>query len=697
MRGVMDLTGESIPGDMDEWDIHTDGKIALSGEWELYWGQLLQPEDFNATNAPAPIYISVPQAWKKVEIDGTIIEPKGYATYRLVIKLPEPGDIGIKMPVENSFYRLWINGEFIDESEMITNGLLKTYQKYVYAYVTTETPEVEIIWQLGNELMPRGGVFESPYIGNEPDMRQWEKTSVIFEIMLIGSLLIMAFFNLTLFVMRKKEAGSLIFAIFAFVMVGTVIFSGEIMLISYIIELRWMIVYRISTILILLAISAFYHFLHYLYWQDSSILYIVLTDSLILILVLLTIVFPDRLVPYMGYLFMIFWVTSVGIALTVIKAVRKKRSGVYLIIIGSLCFFGTSFADYLAMTGMIESPNLTWVGLFILVAFQSILLAQRFSQSLNRSERLTYELETKNKALNNLTDQLEIKVEERTRELTDALDHLKRIQNQVIVQEKLASLGKLTAGIAHEIKNPLNFVNNFSLISVELISELKTDLSRVYDRLDAAVRENVEENFELLKTNIEKINEHGKRADGIVKAMLLHSREKSGEASRTDINDLIEEYLNLSYHGMRALDPSFIVTIERNFAPDLKPIIVFRQDLGRVFMNLFNNAFYSVNEKRTASGSPDYAPGLEVTTSVSGEYVEIRVRDNGTGIPQDVQNRIFTPFFTTKPTGQGTGLGLSLTHDIIVQVHRGEIDIGSVEGEYAEFTVRLPLNSENGE
>jgi signal transduction histidine kinase/ligand-binding sensor domain-containing protein len=278
------------------------------------------------------------------------------------------------------------------------------------------------------------------------------------------------------------------------------------------------------------------------------------------------------------------------------------------------------------------------------------------------------------------------------RRLNSTLENLKSAQEQLVVQEKLASLGALTAGIAHEIKNPLNFVNNFSELSVELNQELREEL----DKYRGAVGEDDYANITGLLTDLEKnarkINEHGKRADSIVRSMLLHSRGQRGERQFTDLNTMLEEYLNLSYHGMRAQDSSFNATIERAFDKGLRPVEVVPQDLSRVFLNILNNACYAVSEKSrklgTASG---YAPTLRVTTADLGDWVEIRIGDNGLGIPAEVREQIFHPFFTTKPTGQGTGLGLSISHEIVVQEHAGQLDVETEPGQYTEFIVRLPM------
>ena len=271
-----------------------------------------------------------------------------------------------------------------------------------------------------------------------------------------------------------------------------------------------------------------------------------------------------------------------------------------------------------------------------------------------------------------------------------ALRELKTAQASLIQAEKMASLGQLTAGIAHEIKNPLNFVNNFASLSVELLDELKETAAPAIAALSADKRAEVDETVELLTGNLEKISEHGKRADNIVKSMLEHSRGVSGERREVDLNGLIEEALNLAYHGARAQDQSFNITLERDYASTLKPIELAPQEMTRVFLNLFGNGFYAANKRARENGDRSFRPVLVVATREANDAVEVRVRDNGTGIPPEIKDKLFQPFFTTKPTGEGTGLGLSISYDIVTQQHGGTITVESEPGMFTEFTIRLP-------
>lgn len=276
-------------------------------------------------------------------------------------------------------------------------------------------------------------------------------------------------------------------------------------------------------------------------------------------------------------------------------------------------------------------------------------------------------------------------------EIRKANKELKDTQAQLIQAEKMASLGQLTAGIAHEIKNPLNFINNFADLSVGLTDEIKEEIEKQVQRYEKEDYEYLIEIVGDLNQNCKKINEHGRRADSIVKGMLLHSRGKSGEMQKTDINALLAEYVSLAYHGMRAQDTSFNIKLESDYDNSLAPINVVPQNISRVFLNTVNNACYSTHEKKKERGD-SFDPVVKVSTKDLGNKAEIRIRDNGKGISKENLDKIFNPFFTTKPTGKGTGLGLSLSFDIVVQEHRGELRVESTEGEFAEFIITIPKN-----
>jgi two-component system NtrC family sensor kinase len=274
------------------------------------------------------------------------------------------------------------------------------------------------------------------------------------------------------------------------------------------------------------------------------------------------------------------------------------------------------------------------------------------------------------------------------KDVATSLEDLRTAQDRLVQTQKLASLGQLTAGIAHEIKNPLNFVNNFSSVSVELIDELREALGGTH--LDSKLRADIGEIADTLQGNLDKVVQHGKRADAIVKNMLLHSRQGSGEHRPVDINALVEESLNLAYHGARAEKQGFTITLERSFDPAAGEVDLFPQEITRALLNLISNGFYAATKRKAGADGGNYEPTLAATTKNLGNSVEITIRENGTGIPTEAREKLFNPFFTTKPAGEGTGLGLSISHDIIVKQHGGSIEVDTQPGEYTELRIVLP-------
>ncbi len=322
-----------------------------------------------------------------------------------------------------------------------------------------------------------------------------------------------------------------------------------------------------------------------------------------------------------------------------------------------------------------------WAWLLYIAVFAAVVWLFVYYRSLQlvRDKRL---LEHKVQLRTEEVLQQKEEIEAQRDNLEKAVDELKITQSQLIQSEKLASLGELTAGIAHEIQNPLNFVNNFSEVSVEMINDYKEDIGREPEGLEAELLENLEQ-------NLQKINQHGKRAGGIVRNMLMHSRTNSGDRELTDINALADEYMRLAYHGLKAKDKTFnaaITTDQHNKLPKVK---IAPQDVGRVLLNIFSNAFYAVHQKQKKNIA-GYQPQVKLTTTGDKTHVEIRIRDNGDGIPENIKNKVMQPFFTTKPTGEGTGLGLSISYDIIVKGYGGSIDINTEPGSYTEFVVTIP-------
>jgi two-component system NtrC family sensor kinase len=345
---------------------------------------------------------------------------------------------------------------------------------------------------------------------------------------------------------------------------------------------------------------------------------------------------------------------------------------------------GTVLAQLLWAIGLICFP----IGMSCYLGVQTAFTNRKLLATLNEVQTLSAQnLLQEQEKQQILADQnilLEHQVEERRAELNRSLTDLRSTQTQLVQREKMASLGELTAGIAHEIQNPLNFVNNFSELNKEMIGELEDELKAGNADEALAIASDI-------KQNEEKINHHGKRADSIVKGMLEHSRVGSGEKQPTDLNALADEFLKLAYHGLRAKDKDFNAEITTQFDADMPDVQVIPQDMGRVLLNLFNNAFYAVNQKAKTAGA-DYKPEVSVTTSSENGQVIIKVKDNGNGIPDAIKEKIMQPFFTTKPTGEGPGLGLSLSYDIVVKGQGGSITVESNVGKGSEFIIQLPVN-----
>lgn len=376
----------------------------------------------------------------------------------------------------------------------------------------------------------------------------------------------------------------------------------------------------------------------------------------------------------------IFFTLIGGTIIMLVYFLRKKNREARLFVIAALPFLVSLILSVFT--------DIEWVvyggGIWTIVVL-SWGMFEKFRNLQIENARIALEKEEeRSRMIAQQNELLEQQVAARTAELKQSLEDLKQTQNQLIQSEKMASLGELTAGIAHEIQNPLNFVNNFSEVSAELLQELKEEAQKGdIDEVNAIADDVIQ--------NLEKIAHHGRRADGIVKGMLQHSRTSSGQKEATDVNTLADEYLRLAYHGLRAKDKSFNADLVTNFAEGLPKINIIAQDVGRVLLNLFTNAFYATQEKAKQSQLTNYKPVVTVSTKQVGNAIEITVKDNGTGIPDAIKDKILQPFFTTKPTGEGTGLGLSLSYDIVVKGHAGGINIESKEGEGSAFIITLPL------
>ena len=382
-----------------------------------------------------------------------------------------------------------------------------------------------------------------------------------------------------------------------------------------------------------------------------------------------------------------------------IQAIREGRTNAWFMLMSILVMVAILLIGTVIISWVDDYPVYKGIAIAVInllffltlpISF-AIILAREHAQTNRHLEAKLVEVaqlsHEKEGILTQQNETLERQVTERTAELTQSLTDLRDTQQQLIQREKLASLGELTAGIAHEIQNPLNFVNNFADVSNELVQELKQEREKT-DRDQALEGEILDD----LEQNLQKIGYHGKRASSIVKNMLDHSRTSTGQRELTDINALADEYLRLSYHGLRAKDKSFNAQLNTQFDPALSKLNVVAQDVGRVLLNLFNNAFYAVQERQRATPVA-YKPAVSVSTQQREGFAEIRISDNGTGIPDAVKEKIFQPFFTTKPTGQGTGLGLSLSYDIITKGHGGSLTLDTKPGEGTTFVIRLPTRT----
>jgi two-component system NtrC family sensor kinase len=402
----------------------------------------------------------------------------------------------------------------------------------------------------------------------------------------------------------------------------------------------------------------------------------------------------------------LFWSYPVVLMLEVLRvsivALKQKKAGAKILLLGTTGFllFTIAFVinDYLDYKGINRGllGTVFWhIGLFCVPISFTIFTAKEFARTGRSLQKKLEEVETlsaeKEQILTTQNETLERQVTERTGELNQSLAHLRTTQAQLIQKEKLASLGELTAGIAHEIQNPLNFVNNFSELSVELAQELKEEAEK--PEID---KELIIDLARDLTQNQEKINLHGKRASSIVKGMLEHSRITTGERQLTDINQLADEYLRLAYHGLKAKVSNFECELMTDFDPNLPKVEVVPQEIGRVLLNLINNGFYVVQEqgkRKTEHGISAYKPTLTLRTKAEKGQLIIYVKDNGGGIPDTLKDKIFQPFFTTKPTGEGTGLGLSLAYDIVTKGHGGTLEVETKEGEGTTFLVKLPIEA----
>ncbi len=519
-----------------------------------------------------------------------------------------------------------------------------------------------------------------------------------FQTLMTAAPLVLALLHLLLFAFYPRLKENLYFALFAMSISALAFLLYQLIAFSFVMESRQtFFVFKLIHPVLLLMFLFGLRFLYALFYDKlPRRFWVFLLTSIGL-----------GILPWFNLSTMPVYI-ALGVIVMLVEMLRvavlafmRKKEDAWIIGFGFVFFILTVIIMMLGFARVVPDEyamlfiEVFWiVGVLGLLLSMSIYLARniaRTSKNLEAEMTKSLQLEVEN-ARKEVELQKAAELKAAYQELDAAHTNLKATQQQLITQEKLASLGQLTAGIAHEIKNPLNFVNNFAALSVDLAKELREEIAKLEDGgskiVDGERLASIKEILETLEQNAEKINHHGKRADSIVKSMMQHARGSSGQREMVDINHLLDEAVNLTYHGMRANDASFNVTIEKEYDSSIGKLEVVPQDISRVLLNIINNACYAANQKKKAS-EDGFSPTLSVATKNLSDKIEVRIRDNGNGIPPDVRAKIFNPFFTTKPAGQGTGLGLSISHDIIVQQHHGEIKVKTEEGKFTEFIISL--------
>ena len=525
----------------------------------------------------------------------------------------------------------------------------------------------------------------------------------VLNAMYAGIFIVLTIIHLVLFVMYRKQKANLFFSIAT---ASAAIANGLFIVIIYSHDISFRVYATIFDWIFLLTVFNLFLFIaiHFLFLQSRGIFFwIIVGYSLGSLLFWFSNVFPER--SEMLAFMLPFWISMLESLRIAWLSYRKKHRDAGIIVVGLTVYlifysifillyegivrnreigFGSDFSliDITYLVGVISVPIALSLFLSRDFAFTSRELENQLKEVRHLSAKTIEQEQERQRILASQNETLEQQVKERTVALSRSLEELKSTQAQLFQSEKMASLGELTAGIAHEIQNPLNFVNNFSEVNIELLNELTQEMDKGNVTDAKGLAKDIQENEQ-------KINHHGKRADRIVKGMLQHSRNRSGVKEPTDINALADEYLRLAYHGLRAKDKSFNASMKTDFDQTIGKVSIIPQDIGRVILNLITNAFYAVDEKRKEQ-IQNYEPSVSVSTKKLRHGFEVNVRDNGNGIPSHVIDKIFQPFFTTKPTGQGTGLGLSMSYDII-KGHKGELNVKTKEGEYTEFKIILTV------
>ena len=663
------------------------GVIALDG-WEYRWGD--SPLDERglptwAADASAP-------GWQPTTMT---FSPPGEAQEFLWLRIRLPEDLPAN-PVVGTSHVMFNFEVYLDSTRIYQFGKLQPDPRNRYAMVIPHfipLPEEAqgrmLSLRIFSDYRTLTGIQDPVFLGSEADVfravyREDLARFIIGVVMLVVGVLVL----LLLVNVRERQRALLLFYLGLFSLCFGSSYTTDSPLSGFVIASPAVLFFLASTFFLFpVGLLGFFEqvigpgYKNVIRWLFR--IHLVFFGVLWVVNIVILPLFPVLLTVFFGLL----TVSLLATAITVIPAIRSgspeaKIFGTGLFIVVVLGLFDTILQGFVLVP---NAPDLSHWGVLIFMLSLGYLLYYRFTEN-------TRQLQVAHAQLEDYSATLEQRVEERTEELEQSLNRLTEAQDQLIQSEKLAGLGRLTAGIAHEIKNPLNFVNNFSQLATELADELAEELQTHPDKPVADILGAVQDLLDDLKFNTEKIHEHGRRADSIVKSMMQHARGGEGQRRPTDVNRLLDEYVTLAYHGMRASTPAFNVTIERDYDASVGAVEMVPEEVCRVFVNVMNNAFYAVHERALSSGE-GYTPTVAVRTRRDGEQVEIRVGDNGAGMPESVRARIFEPFYTTKPTGEGTGLGLSISYDIVVQGHGGTMEVESTEGEGTAFVMTLPTGN----
>ena len=661
-NGIMDLRNVDFNKEI----------VSLKGVWGFYWKKLINPNDSQIKPSG---FVEFPNLWKDTKLKGINLQAEGYASYVLTVLLPKyKKPLALEISDTYSSYRLFINGRLYAEAGSPDTSLKKIVPKFLIQTVSiiNTFDTLNLVLQIANFEHSKGGPYKGILLGDKVSLFSKRNMESAFDLVLTGCFFMGGIFFIGLFLFGRQDKSILYFALFSIVYCYRIIGARTYVLHSLFPNIPWTITLHLEYLALFISIGLFSEYTRALYPKECNKFIMSLQLWICLLLSGMVILFRPHFFTQLinPFLFVMFFMI-LNILYIYGKAIQHNRVGAKYALMSTGVLIIIIVITILQFFKILQAQNfIFFTGHITFFFFQSLILSFRYTHALKKA---TYEVEEKSKA-----------IEESRMALQESYDKLKLTQSQLIQSEKMASLGELTAGIAHEIQNPLNFINNFSEVNSELIKEMKIEINNGnYNEVKDLAND--------LDENEKKINHHGKRADSIVKGMLLHSKNNSGQKELTNLNFLAEESLRLSYHGLRAKDKSFNANYTSNLAPDLPKINVVSQDISRVLLNLFNNAFYSVNEKRKLS-IYKYEPAVKLITELIEGDIKITVIDNGTGIPKKILDKIFQPFFTTKPTGVGTGLGLSLSYDIITKTHRGEVIVESEDGEGSIFKILLPLD-----